>query len=70
VSAFLRAHGAPISVQKLARECPLPAGVPGKFIDMLASVERFDLQDRESARPMVQMRQTDREKWLSRCAVC
>ena len=80
MDAFLRVRGTPIIVQQLARECPLPIGVPGKFLKVLSSDERFELQELGSSSPMVQMRQTppmaevaatsvttDREKWLSRC---
>ena len=80
MDVFLRARGTPILVQHLARECPLPEGVPGKYIKVLASDERFELQDLKGAKPMVQMRVTlpmteataasvaaDRKKWLSGC---
>ena len=61
MDAFLRARGTPISVLQLEHECPLPVGITGKFIDALASDERFELQDLGRLVPMVQMRETPPE---------
>ena len=53
IEAFIRARGAPTFVGLLARMLPLPEGVPGKFIKVLASDERFELQDLNGTNPKV-----------------
>ncbi|KAJ1493562.1 hypothetical protein T484DRAFT_1879183 [Baffinella frigidus] len=81
VDVFLRARGTPISVQQLAQVVPRPADLTGKFVKILASDERFQIQDLGTLLPMVQMRKdappkpkteavpssivTNREKFLS-----
>ncbi|KAJ1487961.1 hypothetical protein T484DRAFT_1784858 [Baffinella frigidus] len=72
VDAFLRARGTPISVGQLAQQVPRPADLTKKFITVLASDARFQIQAglRAGLPHMVMCSQatsivTDREKWLS-----
>ena len=58
MTAFLRERGTPISILVLATKFPLPKCFPGKYIKVLASDERFELQRLGSTLPMVKMRET------------
>jgi len=49
-------RGTPITVQQLGKECPRPAALTGKLITVLASDERFQLQELGGDAPTVQMR--------------
>ena len=58
VDVFLRARRTPITVQQLEQEFPLPSEIPGNFLRVLSSDERFELRGLESTSPTVQMRTT------------